>query len=70
MELNEKIAIEKLLNDFYNEYTQKQIDILDLRRLVEEKYPDVIQNHSIQNIDLKIEVNLNIEGSNLTRNSL
>ena len=70
MELNEKIAIEKLLNDFYNEYTQKQIDILDLRRLVEEKYPDVIQNHSIQNIDLKIEVNLNIEGSNLNRNSL
>ena len=68
--LNEKIEIEKSLNDFYNKYKEKEIDILNLKKTIEEKYPNKLSNNIFENIDLEIEVNVNIEGSNLVRNSI
>ena len=70
LELNEKIAIEKSLNEFYYKYKEREIDILNLRRLVKQKYPNILNDDTIKNIDLDIEVNINIEGSNLIKNSL
>lgn len=70
LKVNEEEKIKIYLEDFFENYKEKGIDILGVRRLVEEYYPD----NSIEDIlgstklDLKIEIV--IDGSSLVRDSL
>lgn len=67
--INEKNILEKELLDFFSDYKKKDVDILEIKRLIYKKYPDKINEYYLDKTTLDVEVNVNIEGSNLVRNA-
>lgn len=66
--LEDKMQI--YLNDFFNEYKNKGVDILGVRRLVEEYYPKEEVEDILGNTELTIDLFITIDGSSLIRDSL
>ena len=70
IKVNEEWKIKKYEEEFFQRYKEKEIDILGVSRLIEEKYPYLNRSGILSKITLETEVNLSIEGSNLAIDSL
>ena len=66
IKVNEEEKLKKSLEHFYSKYKDKNIDILNIKRIVEEKYP----KKKLDDANLNINVELIIDGSSLARDSL
>ncbi|WP_297631169.1 Ger(x)C family spore germination protein [uncultured Clostridium sp.] len=66
---NEERRIEEYLNQFFDKFNRKNIDILGVERLLEMKYPSLIKSNVLSILDLEVKVNLNIEGTSVIRES-
>lgn len=62
--------IKDYLHEFFYSFTNKDIDILQVERALEIKYPHKVIEDVLSKIDLNIEVELNIEGGNRVESSL
>jgi Ger(x)C family germination protein len=70
IKVNEEWKIKKYEEEFFQRYKEKEIDILGVKRLIEEKYPDLNKEDVLSKTTLETDVNLTIEGSNLAIDSL
>lgn len=68
--INEKIELQEYLHRFYNNYRDKNIDIIGAKRLVEEKYPSEVNRFNIKDSNIHISIDVDIEGSSLIKDSL
>ena len=70
LKVDEEEKIKIYLNDFFKNYKEKGIDILGVRRLVEEYYPVNSVEDILGSTELKLNIDLVIDGSSLVRDSL
>lgn len=70
LKVDEEEKIKIYLNDFFKNYKEKGIDILGVRRLVEEYYPVNSVEDILGSTELKLNIYLVIDGSGLVRDSL
>lgn len=70
MKLRQEERLEKFLEGFYEDYKSKQIDVLGVNRLIQEKYPKENIIELEQNTNLDVKVNVEIDGSSLIKDSL
>lgn len=70
LKVDEEEKIKIYLNDFFKNYKEKGIDILGVRRLVEEYYPVNSVEDILGSTELKLNIHLVIDGSSLVRDSL
>jgi len=70
IKVNEEWKIKKYEEEFFQRYKEKGIDILGVQRLIEEKYPELNSNDVLAQTNLETEVNINIDGSNLSIDTL
>ncbi|GAA0083828.1 Ger(x)C family spore germination protein [Clostridium sp. CTA-7] len=62
--------IENYLEDIFNEYKEKDLDVFEVERLLDIYYPKAAVSDPISKTDLEVNVNLIIEGSSLIKDSL
>lgn len=65
----EKEKIKLSLNKFFNEYKEKNIDILRVEKLIKEKYPSYNTENILSKSKLSVNVDIEIDGSSLTKDS-
>lgn len=70
IKLEQEAKVKKYEEEFFNDYKEKGIDILGVNRLLEERYPHSYNDDFLKNTILNSSVNIDIDGSSLTRNSL
>lgn len=70
IKVNEEAKLEKYQHEFFEKYKKKNIDILGVDRLLEEKYPEIERKNFLDNTELETNVKIIIDGSGLIRNSL
>ncbi|PRR83036.1 Ger(x)C family spore germination protein [Clostridium vincentii] len=70
IKVNEEWKLKKYEEEFFQRYKEKEIDILGVNRLIEEKYPSLNKEKILSKTILETEVNLIIDGSNLAIDSL
>lgn len=70
IKLEQEAKIKKYEEEFFNDYKEKGVDILGVNRLLEERYPYSYNENFLENTVLNSNVNIDIDGSSLTRNSL
>ena len=70
MKLSQETKLKKYEEEFFEEYKEKDIDILGVNRILEEKYPYSDIENFLEKTILDVNVNIIIDGSSLTRNSL
>lgn len=70
LRINEEEKIKIYLNDFFDAYKNKGLDVLGVRRLVEEKYPDNKIEDILGSTELDLDIEIIIDGSSLVRDSL
>lgn len=68
-EFKEK-EIESYLNNIFNEYKEKSLDVFQISRLLEVNYPKVEINNPIEKTNLEVNINLIVEGTGLRKDSL
>lgn len=61
--------IKDYLEEFFYNFTNKDIDILQVERALEIKYPNEVIEDVLSKIDLNIEVELNIQGGDIVESS-
>lgn len=61
--------IKDYLEEFFYKFTDKDIDILQVERALEIKYPNEVIEDVLSKIDLNIEVELNIQGGDIVESS-
>ncbi|MGL5869681.1 Ger(x)C family spore germination protein [Clostridium chrysemydis] len=69
LEEEEEKRLALYLHSFFDKFNKKNIDILGIEHTLEKKYPKLIVKNILSKIDLKIDVDVNIEGSNRVKNS-
>lgn len=62
--------LESYLEDYFNKYKKKNIDILDLNTVIIKKYKNELGNDILSKIKLKVNVELTIDGSGITKESI
>lgn len=65
----EEENIKNYLNTFFHKFSSKNIDILQVERLLEIKYPKLVIEDAISKTALKIEIDLEIDGSEKVKSS-
>lgn len=65
----EKEKITESLNKFFNEYKEKNIDILRIEKLIKQKYPSYNTENVLSKSRLLVNVDIEIDGSSLTKDS-
>lgn len=70
IKLDEEWKIRKYEEDFFNDYKEKGIDVLGVKNLMEQRYPDKDTDDFLGKTKLETNVNLIIDGSSLVKNSL
>ena len=70
LKTNEEEKVRIYLDDFFNTYKEKGIDILGVRRLVEEHYLHNTVEDILGSTELKLNIEIDIDGSSLVRDSL
>ena len=61
--------IKSYLTTFFYKFSSKNIDILQVERLLEIKYPNLVIKNPISKTNLKIEIDLELDGSEKVKNS-
>ena len=62
--------VENYLTNIFKDYTENNIDILGVSKLLEQKYPNSNIEDPLNNTDFNVNVNIIIDGSSLIRDSL
>lgn len=70
IKVNEEWKIKKYEEEFFQRFKEKEIDVLGVERLVEEKYPNFNTKGVLAQTKLETEVYISIDGSNLAIDSL
>ena len=70
IKVNEEEKLKIALKNFYSKYEDKGIDILDIRRKVEQQYPENQIKDILGNSNLNLKIDLVIDGSSLVKDSL
>ncbi|MBZ9692800.1 Ger(x)C family spore germination protein [Clostridium cagae] len=66
----EEASIKAHLKDTFNEYREKNVDILQVINLLNQKYGYEKEEDYLSKVELNIEVDIDIDGSGRTKNSL
>ena len=66
----QEAKVKRYEEELFEEYKKKGIDILGVNRLLEERYPYSYDENFLENTVLNSNINIDIDGSSLTRNSL
>ncbi len=61
--------IKNYLTTFFYKFSSKNIDILQVERLLEIKYPNLVIKNPISKTNLKVEIDLELDGSEKVKNS-
>ena len=61
--------IKSYLTTFFYKFSSKNIDILQVERLLEIKYPNLVIKNPISKTNLKVEIDLELDGSEKVKNS-
>lgn len=67
---NEEEYLNEYLKYIFNKYKEKGIDIFNIERYVEVKYPELQIEEPIKYTDIEVNTKVNIKGTGITRNSL
>ena len=70
IKINEEWKIKKYEEEFFQRYKEKNIDIIGVKRLLEEKYSNLNIKDVLSRTNLETEINISIDGSNLAIDSL
>ena len=70
IKINEEEKLKIALKNFYSKYEEKGIDILDIKRKVEQKYPKNEIEDILGNVNLNLNIDLLIDGSSLVKDRL
>ena len=62
--------IEEHLKEIFNKYKEKNIDVFEVERLLDIKYPKVSIINPISKTDINVKVNIIIEGTGIVKDSL
>lgn len=65
-----KVEVERRLNEVFEKYKKEDLDIFDIDRLIEIKYPHLVIENSVSKTKLNVKVNLVIDGAEIIKNSL
>ncbi|MGL5414425.1 MAG: Ger(x)C family spore germination protein [Clostridium sp.] len=65
----EEKRIKAHLDEFFDRFNRKNIDIMGIERLLEMKYPHLIKENILSIVDIDINVNVEIEGRSVVRDS-
>lgn len=65
----EKDNMKQFLTNVFNKYKNESIDIFDINRLIEIKYPNLVLEDSLGITDLILNVKVNIEGASKIKNT-
>ena len=68
--LLEEQSIKAHLEDTFNEYKEKNVDILQVVNLLNQKYGYEKEENYLSKVELNVDVEVNIDGSGRTKNSL
>ena len=66
---NEKNNMKQFLNNVFNKYKNEGIDIFEVNRLMESKYPSLVLDDTIGITDLILNVKIKIEGASKVKNT-
>lgn len=69
LEISAEENIKEYLYDFFYKFSNRNIDILQVERLLEMKYPKLVIENVLSKVDLDIDVDLEIEGSGKIENN-
>lgn len=70
IKMDEEWKIGKYEEDFFNEYKEKGIDVLGVKTLMNQRFPDENTDKILDRTILETNINLIIDGSSLVKNSL
>ncbi|MEG1482417.1 Ger(x)C family spore germination protein [Clostridium sp.] len=70
LEVQEEEAVSQYLKMFLDKFTQKDLDILEIERLLEIKYPNEVIENVQSKIKFDVDVDISIMGSNKVNNSI
>ena len=62
--------VKRYLNDVFEKYKMENLDILDIERLIEIKFPNETIENPVERTNLKLNVNLVIDGTGIVKDSL
>lgn len=62
--------VEEHLKEIFNKYKEKNIDVFEVERLLDIKYPKVSIINPISKTDINVKVNIIIEGTGIVKDSL
>lgn len=65
-----ELNIKEMAQEIFNNYKMKNLDLFNVKRLVNKKYPKVIKENILRDTDLEVNVKVNIEGSTSIRETL
>lgn len=66
----EEKRIKYNIENMFNSYKEKNVDILGIERLLEEKYPNINIENPLKESNIEVVVNINVDGSSLVRDSI
>lgn len=70
IKLNKEADIERHLSEVFEKYKKESFDVFNVERLMEIEYPGEVVENPISKTELKLNVNLIIDGTGVVKNSL
>ena len=67
---NEEAYVSEYAKFIFNKYKNKQLDLFDIKRMVEVYYPKSDISSPLKYTDIQVNTKVNIKGTGVTRNSL
>lgn len=70
IKVNKEEELEGYLRNIFNKYKEKKLDVFDVDRLLEIKYPRAVVENIMENTDLDVNVKVTIDGTGIVKDSL
>lgn len=69
IERNKEKDLEEKLQKLFNEFKEKEIDIFNIRRMVNIKYPNLEIDNVLTKVNLNVKINIDLDGAGLIKNT-
>ena len=70
IKLTKEEEVERYLTEVFEKYKAENLDIFNIERLIEIKYKEEVIENPVSKTNLKVNVNLSIDGTGVVKNSL
>lgn len=70
IKLTKEEEVKRYLSQVFEKYKEENLDIFNIERLIEIKYPDKVIENPVSKTSLKLNVDLKIDGTGVVKNSL